>query len=81
VNVVPNLQDGTYNIGVPGVAILPVPSTSIDRDHEFFVFPNVAERAHPDDATLRERGYAIRSVPTPVPTLCKRLRDEAEREG
>jgi hypothetical protein len=81
VNVEPDLQHGTYTIGVPGVAILPVPSTSIDRDREFFVFPNVVERAYPDDATMRERGYAVRSLPTPVPTLCKRLRDDATAEG
>jgi hypothetical protein len=81
VNVEPDLQHGTYTIGVPGVTILPVPATTIDREHEFFVFPNVIERAHPDDATLRERGYAVRSLPTPVPPLCKRLRDDAKAEG
>ncbi|MFL6205385.1 MAG: hypothetical protein ACJ739_08530 [Acidimicrobiales bacterium] len=78
VDVVPQLEDGIFTVRVPEIGVLPIPSTSVDRDHEFFVSPNVPELAGTDTTRLREAGYAVRSRPTPVPPLCERLRDDAQ---
>ena len=79
VTVGPQLENGVYTIGVPGVTILPVRTTTVDSARESFVFPTLPAMVVPDDQTQLERGYAIRALPTPVPSLCDRLRDASRQ--